>query len=640
MKQAAGKLLYGALFVAVLPALLVLWARATEGVVRVAVPGSGPIGAALIVAGAALILSGWHALYHFGGGLPMNAFPPPRLVTRGPYAIVSHPIYAGASAIAFGVSMVTRSSSGFWLISPALTLASVALVLGYEKPDLDARFGAERPRPWLSLPPAEDTAPAIMDRLALYPTVILLWCALYEAVAAVGAPPDARSTVTAFEARIPVIEQTEIVYALAYPFVLLAPIVARSRRDLRALCAGGLAASALVFPIYLAVPLIAPPRPFTPAGPLGSMLALERSLDTPAAAFPSFHVIWALLAADAWASRWPRLRPVMRGIALLIAASCFTTGMHALADIAAGFAAYALVARRAAVWEALRRATERVANSWTERRVGPVRILGHGRWAAFATFTGMLLVGTLVGPDHLIAAFVAGVTSVVCAGLWAQIVEGSPSLLRPYGFYGGLLGIILGALLAPLAGTPVWLILGAYAAAGPWIQAAGRMRCLVQGCCHGHETTEAIGIRYTHPRSRVVRLSSLGGVPVHPTPLYSILWNGVSALVLGRLWTLHAPLSFVAGVYLLLNGVGRFVEEDYRGEPQTPVYAGLRFYQWVALAGAVAGAALTSLAPIGAAPSPAPSGLALAGAAIFAALAWFAASVDFPDSNGRFARLV
>jgi prolipoprotein diacylglyceryltransferase len=74
----------------------------------------------------------------------------------------------------------------------------------------------------------------------------------------------------------------------------------------------------------------------------------------------------------------------------------------------------------------------------------------------------------------------------------------------------------------------------------------------------------------------VCRLSPLGGVPAHPTPLYSILWNVVIALAVGRLWSLRAPLGFIAGVYLLLGGVGRFVEEAYRGEPQTPVHAGLR----------------------------------------------------------------
>ena len=59
----------------------------------------------------------------------------------------------------------------------------------------------------------------------------------------------------------------------------------------------------------------------------------------------------------------------------------------------------------------------------------------------------------------------------------------------------------------------------------------------------------------------------------------------------------------MCGIYLLLSGCGRFVEEAYRGEPQTRVLAGLRFYQWIAIACVVAGAAITCVR--GSAPLPA-----------------------------------
>ncbi|HVO52616.1 MAG TPA: prolipoprotein diacylglyceryl transferase family protein, partial [Thermoanaerobaculia bacterium] len=219
--------------------------------------------------------------------------------------------------------------------------------------------------------------------------------------------------------------------------------------------------------------------------------------------------------------------------------------------------------------------------------------------------------------------------------------EGSPRLLRPYGYYGGVLGVVLGCLAARLAlGTDAWLLLGAYAVAGPWIQAAGRVRCLVQGCCHGAPAPESVGIRYVHPRSRVCRLSSLAGIPVHPTPLYSIVWNAVPALLCARLWGARSPLSVIAGAYLILTGLGRFVEESRRGEPQTPVFARLRLYQWIAAGTVAAGAVFTCLPGTAPAPAPEPSPAALGAAAVFAAATWFALGVDFPRSNRRFARLV
>jgi prolipoprotein diacylglyceryltransferase len=241
---------------------------------------------------------------------------------------------------------------------------------------------------------------------------------------------------------------------------------------------------------------------------------------------------------------------------------------------------------------------------------------------------------------RLAAALIAAMAGLVGAALWAQVIEGSPRLLRPYGYYGGLLGACAGALAAPLVGTDIWLVLGAYAVAGPFIQAAGRLRCLVQGCCHGSPAPSAVGIRYAHPRSRVCRLSDLGGKQVHPTQVYSILWNGVIALATARLWSVHAGLHVVGGVYLILNGAGRFVEEAYRGEPQTPVYGNLRLYQWVAIGSVLAGIAVTALGRGGPAPAPSVHVAAIALGLAFGLLTWFALGVDFPRSSARFSRLV
>jgi hypothetical protein len=119
-----------------------------------------------------------------------------------------------------------------------------------------------------------------------------------------------------------------------------------------------------------------------------------------------------------------------------------------------------------------------------------------------------------------------------------------------------------------------------------------------------------------------------------------MLANLVIGPILLRLWMVRAPLAFVAGMYFLLSGLARFVEEHYRGEPQTPIYAGLRVYQWLAIAWAVAGAAFMAL---GAAPAPLPVGLewrALVPVSLFAVVAYLAYGADLPGSNRRFSRLV
>jgi hypothetical protein len=403
----------------------------------------------------------------------------------------------------------------------------------------------------------------------------------------------------------------------------------------------GWAATALVVFLWLVLPVASPPRPFTPEGPLGALLVIERRFDSPACAFPSFHAVWALLAAPTWAARFGRARTLAWAWAGAIVLSCVTTGMHTAADVAAGLAAAALVLRLPAAWESLRALAERLANSWREWDFGAVRVINHGGWAALGTLFGIGLAASLAGRANVPGVLLVAFAGLAGAGLWAQFVEGSPRLLRPYGYYGGVLGVVLGGLVARVAlGTDAWLLLAAYAVAGPWIQAAGRVRCLVQGCCHGAPAPESVGIRYVHSRSRVCRLSGLAGVPVHPTPLYSILWNVVPALLCARLWAARAPLPVIVGTYLVLTGLGRFVEESRRGEPQTPVFARLRLYQWIAAATVAAGAVVTCLPATVPTPAPEPSLGALGAALAFAAATWFALGVDFPRSNRRFARLV
>ena len=107
-----------------------------------------------------------------------------------------------------------------------------------------------------------------------------------------------------------------------------------------------------------------------------------------------------------------------------------------------------------------------------------------------------------------------------------------------------------------------------------------------------------------------------------------------------RVWWLAAPLPFIAGTAFLLAGLGRFVEEHYRGEPQTAQFAGLRLYQWLAMALVVTGGAFTCVAG-----RSAPSPMALQAGlwptlVLLFAFTMVAYGVDFPESNRRFSRLV
>jgi protein-S-isoprenylcysteine O-methyltransferase Ste14 len=634
----AGRISYAVLFTIGLPGLLAWWAIELDEWLPLPPYRSPRAGSVLALAGLALMVSAMRDLWVHGLGLPASPFPPQRLVTSGLYRFVRDPIYIGAVAAAFGWSLFAGSPAGLWIVSPTLAMASAAFVIGFERDATTRRLGPTAV-PRLRIPESTFDRPTATDRLSVYLLVFLPWLVLYQAVESLGVPPDAVVAYFRWETALPVLPWTEAIYASTYLFVLAGPLVAKRRRDLRAFALGGLWATAIAIPIYLLVPLIAPPRPIPADGFWPSIMQWERAFDQPVTAFPAFHVIWACLAAQLWAAAYSRLTVVWWTLAAAIAGSCITTGLHALVDVAAGLGLYIVLKRRQGLWRAACDGAEWIANAWKELTIGPVRFMVHGMFAAAGAVAGMLISINLAGPASAGWILIVTVAAIVGAGLWGQFVEGSPRLLRPYGYFGSVVGVALVCVAAAISGADGWLLFTAFGVGSAFTQAIGRLRCLTNGCCHGREADASIGIRYTHRRSRVVRLTTLGGIPLHATPVYSAIWMLVVGVVLLRLWALAVPLQFIAGVYFILTGLGRFVEEHYRGEPQTVIVAGLRLYQWVAIAFVVGGAALSTL---GADPAPArqsidPTIIPLVLAV--GVIAYFAYGVDFPRSDRRFSRL-
>jgi protein-S-isoprenylcysteine O-methyltransferase Ste14 len=630
---------YAALFIIALPLLLAGWAIRLDTWMRLPVPESHAAAISLLATGTLIQIAAMRDLWVHGRGLPASPFPPQRLVNRGMYRLIAHPIYLGAVLLAFGLSLATRSPGGFWVVSPTLALSAAAFVVGFEREATIRRFGAG-PTPLLVLPPDGVGRPSVGDRLAIYVLVFLPWLLLYQAVEFLGVPPDAVSAYLAWEHQIPVVPWTESIYVATYLLVAAVPLIAASRSDLRTFAVQGLWATAIVIPIYLLVPLIAPPRPVDGVGFWSSLMRLERAFDQPVTAFPAFHVIWAWFAARVWAHAWPRLRVLCWTLVGAISVSCITTGMHAVVDVIAGGTVALAIQRGPTIWRGLCDAAEWIANTWGEVIVGPVRFLSHGVFAAVAAMMGVLVAISLAGPDATRWIVVMTLAAIAGAGLWGQLVEGSARLLRPYGYFGSVIGVALSALAAALAGMDAWVLFTAFGIGGAYAQPIGRMRCLTQGCCHGRETVPSLGIRYTHPRSRVVRIAKLHGTPLHPAPLYSALWMLVVGSVLLRLWTLAAPVQFIAGLYFILTGLGRFVEEHYRGEPQTAIVLGLRFYQWLAIGFVVFGATLTTTGANPAPPLQQPDSSIISVVLVLGVLSYVAYGLDFHRSTRRFSRLV
>lgn len=362
------------------------------------------------------------------------------------------------------------------------------------------------------------------------------------------------------------------------------------------------------------------------------------------APLPGAALVLGLLLAP---TRTALRRFVLRGWVLIVLALLGAPGSLAvgLAMLATGFLPLALlspsilpsylVARFSGlIWQAALAGAERLANSFNSFRIGPARVLSHALWSGGAGLVGSLLASWLGGGWPFQALVL--ISGLLGAMLWGQLSRGQSNLSRPFGFFGGLAGGLLGLLLALRLGADPWRLAGALACALPFLQAAGRLRCLVQGCCHGRPGP---GLTVRHPRSRVCYLAGLGGQSIYPTQLYSIASNLVLGPLLLRGFLLGWPLSVLTGGYLVLSGMARFVEESYRGEPQTLRRFGLALNQWFSVLAVGLGIACSSLTSPAAGPPVALTAVALVQALAMAFLGALALSVDFPDSDRPLSRL-
>lgn len=197
----------------------------------------------------------------------------------------------------------------------------------------------------------------------------LVWhCAVYWGAKALTAGWPHRYMAVAWDAAVPLIPWTIVIYAGAYLFWVAGYILA-VRLD-RETCFRLLAADALSKAVCLVIFLLLPTmtvRPDIPAGvPLGRALAFLYASDTPEGLFPSMHCLcsWLCWAAVRGRREVPApWRAFSLVFALAVAASTLTTKQHVLADAMAGLALGELT------WQAAGRTGlgQRYRRLWTKR---------------------------------------------------------------------------------------------------------------------------------------------------------------------------------------------------------------------------------------------------------------------------------
>jgi len=635
-KESIGKVAYAIVFIVVLPVLLWLWSTRTSNLFQLPPIQSTGWGIGLVASGLLLIILSMFYLIRHGKGLPMNAYPPPKLVRKGPFRVLYHPIYTGFGILITGVSIWIGSASALWFVTPLTILGMIALIHGYEAEQLRIRF-PDYPEPLLlSLPSSEETRSNIRDRISsLFWTLILWLIGSNVAWFLFGMKEPLLESIVE-------IQDTHVFLwtgIICLFFVLLIPFLPSTKKNLREWAISALTAGGLIIFIALFWPELG--AQYFNRFNIESDLLSFSILGIPFNIFFSFHAVWILLLTRFYSQVFTSWRFLIWAIGMALTVVLMLTAKSDILHLLTGIFIYLFTVGALLIWRSLRALSETIANSWKEWVFGPVRVINHGFYAGACAFTGAFLAGLLTGSRYVWAVVIFSIVGLIVSALWAQFIEGSEKLKRPFGYYGALVGVIFSTLTIWLLNYEIWIVLGVCAVFMPWVQAIGRLRCLVNGCCHGSivKNTE-IGIKYTHPRSRVCGISGLKGESLHPTPLYSIIWLFIVGLVQLSLWFNGSSFIFIGGMYFILTGIGRFVEESLRGEVQTPFLSGLRLYQWMAILSVVVGAVLTTFDLPRIDINPVCNFEILWGSLTIGFITFFAMGVDFPQSNRRFSRLV
>jgi hypothetical protein len=181
------------------------------------------------------------------------------------------------------------------------------------------------------LPNDDAVPPTRNERVRFLLLVLTPWIVLYEVT--VNVQESGIAFKLALDDQLPLHPWTILIYWSSYVTVPLAPWFARTRRELRRLMTSAWVATALVFPFYWLVPSRAPRPELADTTWATHLLLWERGAYPPVAAFPSFHVLWAIIVAPLFHPRWWGAAYVA-----LVALSCVTTGQHYVADVLAALA--------------------------------------------------------------------------------------------------------------------------------------------------------------------------------------------------------------------------------------------------------------------------------------------------------------
>lgn len=237
--------------------------------------------------------------------------------------------------------------------------------------------------------------------------------------------------------------------------------------------------------------------------------------------------------------------------------------------------------------------------------IGPLTIYGYGLMVAIAIVAAYLVSESRAkkkGLDYeciftlaiwCLVGGIVGSKTLYYITIWKDIVE-NPAIMLDFqnGFvvYGGIIGGILGGFL--YCKYKKWNFMEYFDLVMPQIalaQGIGRIGCFLAGCCYGRETDSALGIVFHDSQY------ALNGVKLLPTQLFSAAFDiGLFAALL-LVDKKKKANGQVAGAYLVLYSIGRFIMEFFRGDKERGSVGALSTSQFIAIFLVLAGAIIIFL---------------------------------------------
>src|SRR4051795_13578386 len=140
MKPAAGSALFFALAPGIVAGVVPWWLTGWEA--EPAAPLWQALGAALLAAGAAVLIHAFTRFVREGIGTPAPIAPTRHLVVGGLYRFIRNPMYVAVVSCVIGQALLL-SREVLWVYALGLMALFYAFVRGYEEPTLSRRFGSE-----------------------------------------------------------------------------------------------------------------------------------------------------------------------------------------------------------------------------------------------------------------------------------------------------------------------------------------------------------------------------------------------------------------------------------------------------------------------------------------------------------------